>query len=614
MNRALETYSNIHRGSGHKSQVTTYLYEQARDIVLDYLGLDRDKYLIIFCSPCRAEAMISKLKQGSYRILSSHDIGLSLGVRAIAVRKNALPEGVPVHTGGGTTTIVSPDWVVWADVPDRFEAGTPAIINVIAFARSLQLIKHYGKDFFHEITFKNLTAKDILYHDETEGYSGQELLDELRKTMTGSDLVVPTLEGLRQFINLDNAASTPAFAPIRDVFLQTLCQFPGIHNEIIHEVRNICAEILDAPLDEYDVIFTSGTTESINLAAGNLIRQADPHIDPVIMNTFMEHNSNDLPWRMIPRSSMIRLKVDKDGFINLDEMITILQAYNQDFVYKNKRILLVTVSGASNVLGVFNDLSRIAEIVHRYGAYLFVDAAQMIAHRKTGMKQYGIDCMVFSAHKVYAPFGTGVLVIRKGIFDSNDPGMELIRLSGEENPAGIAALGKALLLLNRIGFDIIREEEQALTAKLLQGLMKIPGLTIYGIKDYASHEFANKGGVVVFNMEGIYSNVVAQELAERGGIGIRYGCHCAHILIKQLVGVGPVLEQLQKIMATVFHRIKFPGLARISLGIGNSEEDIDRLITVLNIIAKKQRYSKIKIKQQMNDFTRSVSGRVYSQL
>ena len=145
---ALETYSNVHRGSGHNSMVSTFIYEQARDIVLEYLGLNRNKYVVIFCSPVRADVLITKLKSGSYKSISSQDINLPLGIRALAVRRKALPRGTPFQTGGGTTRLVSPGWVIWANAPDKFEAGTPAIVNVIAFARALKMIKHSGNDIF----------------------------------------------------------------------------------------------------------------------------------------------------------------------------------------------------------------------------------------------------------------------------------------------------------------------------------------------------------------------------------------------------------------------------------------------------------------------------------
>jgi selenocysteine lyase/cysteine desulfurase len=189
----------------------------------------------------------------------------------------------------------------------------------------------------------------------------------------------------------------------------------------------------------------------------------------------------------------------------------------------------------------------------------------------------------------------------------------MIQASGEENAAGIAALGKALVLLQRIGLDVIQKEEQLLTSYTLRGLKQIRGLEIFGIKDPDSPRFAQKGGVIVFSIKNIFANVVAKELAERGGIGIRYGCHCAHILIKHLVGVGPKLERFQYLIATLFSKVRFPGLARVSLGIGNSEEDINTLIRVLNKIEiQPKSLSNKDMKKQLDDFTRTAVRKVFS--
>ena len=143
---ALETYSNVHRGSGHNSMVSTHLYEQARVTVLETLGLDQDNHVVIFCTPRRAEQLKAQLRPGNYQCLSGQDTGLPLGVRALAVERRALPQGAPFQAGGGTTRLVFPSRVIWAHAPDRFEAGTPAIVNVIAFARALRLVRRLGGD------------------------------------------------------------------------------------------------------------------------------------------------------------------------------------------------------------------------------------------------------------------------------------------------------------------------------------------------------------------------------------------------------------------------------------------------------------------------------------
>jgi len=627
---ALETYSNVHRGSGHNSMVSTHLYEKAREIVLEYLGLKKGKYIVIFCTPGRAVALLAHLEPNSYQIISSQDIGLSLGLRALVVERAALPKGTPFQTGGGTTKLISPDWVIWADAPDKFEAGTPAIVNVIAFARALLLIRKFGKDIFRGSTAEKLTAAEILYHDELDKYSGRELLDELRKNLIGRNILVPTVEGTRPYINLDNSASTRTFKPIWNTFRQT-CRQPGqLQQEVIQEVRSICAGVLDAPLANYEVIFTSNTTEAINLAAENLGLGSEEGTLHVVLNTILEHSSNDLPWRMVPGHSLIRLPADAEGFIDLAELDSMLCAYNQENRYGKKRIKLVAVSGASNVLGVCNNLAEISRTVHKYGAHLLVDAAQLVAHRKVWMEKCGIDYLAFSAHKVYAPFGCGVLVVKKGLLHFSSAELELIRSSGEENAGGIAALGKALVLLQRIGMDVIREEEQSLTTRTLRGLAQMPGLRIFGIQDPDSSRFAQKVGVIVFSLKGIMPDRLAKELALQGGIGVRYGCHCAHLLVKRLVGVGPRLERFQRLILTLFPGLNLPGLVRVSLGIENSEADVDTLIHMLSKISGKPHglmdsntarnlpetpdLPKKDVKQQMKDFAKASALRVYSQL
>jgi selenocysteine lyase/cysteine desulfurase len=623
---ALETYSNVHRGTGHNSMVSTHLYEQARDIVLEYLGLNKGKYVVIFCSPARAAILMAQLKPESYKSVSSQDIGLSLGVLALAVKRKALPKGAPLQTGGGTTRLVSPGWVVWAKAPDRFEAGTPAIISVIAFARALKLIRQsgnettgsiwkFGDEAINQSSDDKLTATQILYHDELDEFSGRELLNELRKTMIGRNVFVPTTEGTRRYINLDNGASTPTFTPVWNAVCRTWRQPAQIQQEIIQEVRSICTAVLGASLTAYDVIFTSNTTEAINLAADSLGRESADDIEPVVINTILEHNSNDLPWRMLPGCSLIRLEADAEGFLDLNELDALLCEYNQEETHGKKRIRLVAVSGASNVLGTFNNLEEISRIVHRYGARLLVDAAQMVAHRKVEVEQTGIDYLAFSAHKVYAPFGTGVLLARKGMLNFSPSELELIQSSGEENAGGIAALGKALVLLQRIGLDLVREEEQVLTGRALRGLAQIANLSVYGIKDPDSPGFAQKGGVIVFAFKDKFSNVVAKELAEQGGIGIRNGCHCSHMLVKRLLKVSPGLERFQHLIAILLQKVSFPGVARISMGIGNSEEDIDTLIQVLGEIASRQKGKpvtpKADVKVQMSEFLKTASERVY---
>jgi selenocysteine lyase/cysteine desulfurase len=623
---ALETYSNVHRGSGHNSMISTHLFEQAREIVLKYLGLNKGRYTVIFCTHRRAEILKVKLASNDYQILSSQDIGLPIGVRALAVKKNKLPKGIPFQTGGGTAKLMSQNWVIWSGASDKFEAGTPAIINIIMFAKALLLIQEYGEYIFADSTFEKCSATELLYNDELEKYSGMELLHELRKTLIGRAILVPTTEGSNSFVNFDNAASTPTFEPIWNVFHQTWQQSGKVHQDIIQEAKKICSEFLGAPLSDYDVIFTSNSTEAINLTAESLGNEFAKESGTVILNTFLEHSSNDLPWRMLPNHSLIRLKVNDDGFIDLKELETLLRSYNQEEQFGEKRIRLVAISGASNVLGVCNDLNEISQIVHRYGARLLVDAAQLVAHRKIDIEQYQIDYLAFSAHKVYAPFGCGVLLVRKGLLNFKPDELELIKSSGEENVSGIAALGKSLVILKRIGMELIQNEEQFLTKRVLQGMKQVESIKIYGIKNPESPDFANKLGVIVFHIGAKMPSKIAKELAIIGGIGIRFGCHCSHILVKRILNVSPFLEGFQWFIQTIIPVVRFPGVARVSLGIENTEEDVDRLIDTLGKIAQKSKtrvdrnlnetpiLSQPEVKKQIREFVMAASHKVYSQI
>ncbi len=637
---ALGTYANVHRGAGHHSLASTALFEQARDIVLDYLGLGQEpghprRYVVIFCTPRRAEMLKTQLKPGSYHSLSSQDIGLPLGVTALAVLRRALPTGAPFQTGGGTATLVSSHWTIWADAPAKFEAGTPAIVNVIALAAALRIVQRYGRGIFQMGTGESQTAAEgvaaeILYHDGLDAHTGRELLEQLRHVLMGHGVRVPTTLGAKPLINLDNAASTPTFLPIWDAVRRAWRQPEPIQREIVQEVKSVCADFLGAPRREYEVIFTSNTTEALNLVAENLDLESDTESEPVVLNTVLEHNSNELPWRAVRGVSLLRLPVDAEGFVDLNELEARLQEYNRDHRHGRQRINLVAVSGASNVLGVFNDLAAISRVVHQWGAHLLVDGAQLIAHRQVNMMRCGIDYLAFSAHKVYAPFGSGALVVRRGLLTFGPACLQRIIDSGEENVGGIAGLGKALVLLQRIGLGIITKAEEALTAHTLRGLARIPGLQLYGVQDPDSPSFAHKGAVIAFSLKGVPHNLVAQELAEHGGIGVRDGCFCAHLLVKHLLKIHPLRARFADLGVILFPELAsavLPGLVRVSLGLENDAEEIDALVRVLDRIARQPRswsdrliaalhngtlLPRTEVRQQMDAFARAAAERVYS--
>jgi len=161
--------------------------------------------------------------------------------------------------------------------------------------------------------------------------------------------------------------------------------------------------------------------------------------------------------------------------------------------------------------------------------------------------------------------------------------------------------------------ELIEEEEQALTRKVLNGLAQIAGLEIYGIKDPESTGFSSKIGVIPFALKNKMGTQVGNELALLGGIGVRTGCHCAHITVKHILHVGPGLEKFQKLIVTLFPKLSLPGVVRVSLGIENNNEDVDRLIQALGAIAdKSQNSSKKEAQQQIKDFVQVVAERVYN--
>lgn len=610
---ALETYSNVHRGSGHYSRLTTSLYEKARSIVLTHLGLNHKRYLVIFCSPVAAGILLKRFNGTECRVLSSEDLGLSIGVRAIVAKKGSLPSGPPGFSGGGTTKLISREWVIWDRAPSRFEAGTPAIINVIAFARALQLDGSEGGEQ-HPGSFKDASEFMEYFHRDAPGkLAGRELLEELRSLRCGKELKVPSHKGETEFINLDNGASTPTFMPVWEIYRRSLYLPAEASKEVADEVRGICAEFLGAPREEYDIFFTSNTTEAINLLSRQPGIGSPQGEDQLVLGSVMEHSSNDLPWRKGTGNGLLRLNVNQEGFINIEELRGILEEHNSPGKQGTKRIGLVVLSAASNVIGTVNDIAAVSSVAHEYNAQLLVDGAQLVAHRKVNISSAGIDYFVFSGHKIYAPFGCGVLAARKGlILNGETEGAETRKL-GEENTAGIASLGKALQLLKRVGMGVIEQEERIVTKRALEGLGNISGLTLYGIQGGNASEQDKRVGVIAFNSKDLISFRVGKELAAYGGVGVRVGCHCAHIMVKHLLNVGPGLEKFQRTLQILVPSVSFPGVVRISFGIPNTIEHAEVLLNTLREMLDRKRKTGIPEAGKDNNMSREKEKRLFKE-
>jgi selenocysteine lyase/cysteine desulfurase len=581
---ALEVYANVHRGSGHHSIASTWLYEQARQRLLAHWGLDARRHTVIFGSPYSLRPLLARMKPGSYRQITSHESGLPLGLLALGVQRRDLPRGVPFRTGGGTIQLVSPNHVIWAAAPERFEAGTPPIIHALTLVRALALAPHWKP------CEPAASVEDLLYADGFGGLQGEELLKTLRSTLIGRARLVPTADGLNPYINLDNSASPPTFAPVWQTVRRVWRQPETVQQAVIEEVKAIVARFFHAPATDYEIIFTANTTEALNLAAQGMT--AEPGVEPVVLNTMLEHHSNDLPWRYQPGLTLQRIPVDTAGFIDLALAETQLKAFNTTQRYGRQRITWLAVSGSSNVLGTCNDLPALASLAHQYGARLLVDGAQLAAHRPLDLLGSGIDALVFSGHKTYAPFGSGALIVRRNLLHWPAGELTAARASGEENAVGIAALGKTLTLLERIGMPVIEATEREMTRRLLTGLAGLPGVEIFGLNNPADPGFKSRGPVVAFAVRQIPYNLVGQELAELGGVGVRCGCFCTHPLVKELMHIHPLRSYAADVAVLLMPQFAtplLPGLVRLSLGIENEPADIENCLRTLQRIVNTPR-------------------------
>ncbi|MHA2427365.1 MAG: aminotransferase class V-fold PLP-dependent enzyme, partial [Candidatus Hermodarchaeia archaeon] len=234
----------------------------------------------------------------------------------------------------------------------------------------------------------------------------------------------------------------------------------------------------------------------------------------------------------------------------------------------------------------------ISQIVHRYDAHLVIDGAQLAAHRQISVSDLGIDYFAFSGHKTYAPFGSGVLIARKGLMGFEASELAKINSSGEKNVVGISAMGKALLLLQRIGLDTIEDYEQSLTQQLLHGLTKIPGIKLYGIRDPEAPRFQDRLGIIVLSSNTVPHNILAKELAEYGGIGVRNGCFCAHMFVSRLMKIHPIRVATSKVLFNFVPNLTsslLPGLVRVSIGLENNELDATHFLRILTHITQKPR-------------------------
>ncbi len=435
----------------------------------------------------------------------------------------------------------------------------------------------------------------------TEGHLD---IRNVRAQIVGVDVQVPLLDGShRQYVNFDNAASTPALRPVYDKVNEFMVWYSSVHrgtgfkSQIATEAYDLAhdcvARFVGAEPETNTVIFGKNTTEAIN----KLARRFPLEAEDVVLCSLLEHHSNDLPWRQ--RAQLVHVAVDDEGRLDEEDYDRLLREYAG-------RVKLVAISGASNVTGYLPPVHRLAEKAHAAGAKILVDAAQMAPHRVVRMLPDDdpghLDFVVLSAHKMYAPYGTGALIGPTAVFEKGTPDqvgggtVDIVTVdnvwwtsppdrdeAGSPNVVGAVALAQAILSLEEIGMEALAAHEAKLTAHALCRLPEIEGVEVYGLTD--PEHASERLGVVPFNVKGMDHYKVAAVLSFEGGIGVRNGCFCAHPYILRLMKVSSeeALRHQQDIVDGT--RVGLPGLVRISFGCYNTIEEVDHVIEVLAGVA-----------------------------
>ena len=335
----------------------------------------------------------------------------------------------------------------------------------------------------------------------------------------------------------------------------------GLATDKFEQTRNTIKEFIGAK-HNYEIIFTKGATDSINLVANgyrSLLKKGDE-----IIISELEHHSNIVPWQICSEISGASLKViplTDEGELNMNEFDNLL----------NSKTKLIAVSHISNTLGTINPIKYIIEKAHKMGAKVLIDGAQAASHIPLNMETLGADFYVFSAHKLYGPTGVGVLYGKEDALNKlpvYQGGGEMIKdvrftgttyadlphkfEAGTPNIAGVIAFKTAIDFISQLGLKNIVAHEDTLLQYATSELLKIEGVKIYGTAK-------QKTGIISFNIDGIHPYDIGV-IVDKLGVAIRTGHHCTQ----------PIME-----------RYNIPGTARISFEIYNTKEEIDICIAAI---------------------------------
>jgi selenocysteine lyase/cysteine desulfurase len=406
--------------------------------------------------------------------------------------------------------------------------------------------------------------------------------------LVGDGLLVPCVDGLeRPYLSFDAAASTPSLVPVADRVAEFLPWYSSVHRGAGYKSQTATAAyeharaafLRFAGRPETDTaIICRNTTESINHLAYRL--RFEP--GDVVLTTVVEHHANLLPWGRV--ATRRHVECGKDGTFGVDDVIAGLD--------QRPRPKLLAITGASNVTGWLPPLDEIIAASHERGVPVAVDAAQLAPHRPMPV---GADFLSWSGHKMYAPFGVGVLVGPRAAFAEGDPflagggAVELVDLdevvwtdppereeAGSPNVVGAVALAASIEEYERLGWDAIIGHERAIADCLRKAVAGVPGVTVLG-----PGRGADTLPVISFTVDGMPQPLVAARLSAEFAIGVRHGCFCAHPYLIRLLGLSSEAVRQYRHSVLAGDRRSVPGAVRVSACLSTTAEDVDRLAGAL---------------------------------
>jgi selenocysteine lyase/cysteine desulfurase len=405
---------------------------------------------------------------------------------------------------------------------------------------------------------------------------------------------VPCLDGVeRPYVGLDTAASTSALPEVVAAVEAFMPYYSSVHRgagyksrlatQAYESARRRALGFCGGERRGDVAILCRNTTEAINHLAYRL--RLEP--EDVVLTTVVEHHANLLPWGRVARRRYV--ECDDQGVFGVDDVVAGLEA--------TPLPRLLAITGASNVTGWLPPLERIIEEAHARGVPVAVDAAQLAPHRPIPA---GADYVAYSGHKLYAPYGAGVLIGPTTTFEDGDPflagggAVDLVDLeevvwteppdreeAGSPNVVGAVALEAALVAIEGIGWPALEAHERALARRLRQGLDAIDGVRVLG-----PGPETDTLAIATFVVDGMHHALVAARLSAEFGVGVRHGCFCAHPYLIRLLGLRD--EEIDAYRSQVLggdHRT-MPGAVRASCGISTTVEDVDSLLGALSSLAE----------------------------